>query len=692
MPDHPIAPRLCGPREAEATIARLFAVGGDRVTLAVHEDICFKEPLPVGIIHLKPNMASEPGAEGDAGAVEAIQAAIRHGFYEWDVPPISELIQSACQVMGEANNGSERKIHRALLSVVSVAARVGLIHPRFDAEALALMPLRTPTTIVLDTSAILHGGLDFAVRFLYPAARLKVPAIAHMEIHNETDRYFKQRRGGKKINKVTTLYSHVGSQGGQRALLRMELLTDAEIERSALFSDPLRYAFQVDKDSDLRDLNIAVPMRSYCDRLILETARQHQSQVSVGHPVVVMTSDQGLARMALAEGIQPIFFTAPGKDDCDGGALPGVCFHPFSGKLYGVPLTSLLWELAVTFGSARLSAESGAYVDIQAMGQELSWQPFHSRDDLLWLVETPVAAGVGVGIGVGGSDGDPALIAPPAGAGASAIGGVETGNPEELDSGGSYRFKVEGLFSLVVDLARTGKMTSGDARSSAGAPEGEWRNYTGFLVTGGFIEADAETIRPLEPLRRLADALVRRDFRLTAELLLQVPSFRAFSDAILGSKPLAEEQAKRLAGRAYGNYRTLHELAGLGLTIPGEGTYATQTDPDSGLFLTMALACYRALAGSDLLVSTGRWLEALVRDHGVHPLVARQRLAEAIEAGLLTVVPQGASPDRRFERHRFWEIDVVDGKPRLSEVRLYRGTFLFPDKASVDLRLDKRQP
>lgn len=131
------------------------------------------------------------------------------------------------------------KLKRGLDGVFSAACRVGLIHPVFDSDTLAAMPFRRPTTVVTDTSAIVQGGLDFVVRFLYPMARVKVPAIAHMELLNACDNYLSLRRG--KLAKPAPgriVLEHALSQGGQRALLRLELQTDTEIERGRLGADP----------------------------------------------------------------------------------------------------------------------------------------------------------------------------------------------------------------------------------------------------------------------------------------------------------------------------------------------------------------------------------------------------------------------------------------------------------------------
>ena len=119
--------------------------------------------------------------------------------------------------------------------------------------AIEQMPFRRSTTVVADTSGVLQGALDFVARYLHPAARVKVPAIAQMEIANQADRFLRIRRARKAKGHVRELMEHLTSQGGQRALLRLELHSDTEVERTYLLGDPLRSAFGKDSDPDLRD-------------------------------------------------------------------------------------------------------------------------------------------------------------------------------------------------------------------------------------------------------------------------------------------------------------------------------------------------------------------------------------------------------------------------------------------------------
>ena len=177
---------------------------------------------------------------------------------------------------------------------------------------LSRMPFRRTVSVVADTSAVLQGGIDFVALHLTPAARITIPAVVHMEILNLIDRYFSQRRAGKPSAQM--LLDHVASQGGQRVLLRLE--RDHQLERSRLGADPLRGIIQPDSDAEDKSLGLQRVQRSFADRLVLETAIQRRDRVEPNHPVMLMTADQGQARMALAEGIEPIFFDADGARTC----------------------------------------------------------------------------------------------------------------------------------------------------------------------------------------------------------------------------------------------------------------------------------------------------------------------------------------------------------------------------------------
>ena len=79
------------------------------------------------------------------------------------------------------------------------------------------MPFRGSTTVVADTSGVLQGALDFVVRHLHPATRIKVPSIVQMELVNATHRFFNLRRSESRRSfkrRAAELLEHLKSQGG----------------------------------------------------------------------------------------------------------------------------------------------------------------------------------------------------------------------------------------------------------------------------------------------------------------------------------------------------------------------------------------------------------------------------------------------------------------------------------------------
>ena len=110
---------------------------------------------------------------------------------------------------------------------------------------------------------------------------------------------------------------------------------------------------------------------------------------------MLMTSDQGLARMALTEGIEPIFFNSNAVSHLLGTTLSGVTFRPFAAgdaRLLSSSVADVLWECAVAFGSARLTDDdTEAAFEVTSMGGDAVWSPYHSREDLLWTRTCPAS-------------------------------------------------------------------------------------------------------------------------------------------------------------------------------------------------------------------------------------------------------------------------------------------------------------
>ncbi len=693
---------LGSPKEGStlSSLAGLFATAPDhRLALAIQEDTsCQHAWIPIGSVTLRPG----PNEEGDEPS-SALETALRFGFFEWEYPQHDELLATAHAVIDGASAaprqpaaGKDDPVRRALEHLACVAARVGLVSPNLDAKLMSGLPFRRPTTLVMDTSAILQGGLDFAVRFLCPAARIRVPAVVHMEFLSQTDNYFKIRRGAGG-GRARALLARVCGVGGQRALIRVELSNDVEIERATVGADPLRGIVRIDEEE--KNLHLEHVQRSFADRLIFETAREHQARCSPGHRVMLMTADEGLCRMTIGEGMGAFLVRAPKPEALSGAVLTGTNFRPFGPELHAVPLPSLLWELAGTFGAVRLASADQAF-EVRAIGNDLPWQPYHTLEDLLWVSLGPLAPPVAPASTA-------AHVAPPSEPARAASGGPKAkaasasksrGRRLDADVGlevrdrtGAYKFSVKRMIRLISALAAAKTLSTVQALSTLEIEkESGLTDYRGFLVKGGFVEASTHELRATGSLVDLWAAWSKLDVPSIRELLERVPSLKSFFDHLKAHRHSTAKAGLPVTDRALATYIALAEVCQVGLSIPDDGVYATDAVPTVAEFAAAAWSAYSALARGEDFVSTGAWLEALARDHAVHPVAARALLEDAFRKKLLDRFVEGSTPDTRYEKHSFWMLTGRPGAPDVEQIKLYHGDFLMPERASVSLRLVKK--
>ena len=638
--------------------------------LLVQEQRAFKdgEWLLLGTISVPSTPKSDDLNETPASATP----------FEWTIPN-EQSVESDLAALLEVAEGHNdyAKIERVLDQIATIGFRAGLLHPVFDPDAIEEMVTGPATSVVADTSGVLQGALDFVVRYLYPAARVKIPAIAHMELANLTDRFLsirrnnerKARRGDGNLLRTDELIEHLMSQGGQRVLLRLELQADAEIERTYLLGDPLRSAFRPDREGTVSDLNLSVPIRAYADRLILEAARHHQAQSQPGHAVRLLTSDHGLGKMAMAEGIRPLYFKSVMSSDFFGLRLSSHTYHPFNGDVQGVTLTQVLWELATAFGAARLQWEDGRHVTISTMDHGAAWSPFQSLDDLLWFSSADAA-----------DDGASPQVRT---AGDTPSATSRLGVPPQ-------RMNVDRLLRLICTLADNQVLDFAQAVSTLGVRHnrgaGEYRR---FLVSAGLMDVEGDRWVALPALQVLSSELRNENAAAFREALLLAPSFTAFHARVTRSAPGSAISLADLS-RGAATYRRLGEMALICASV-GQDLYATLARPAPDAFARIAVRRFKELDTGDGLVAAGRWLEALIRHDGIHPEVARQALEQASEAGLLRRSTEGSTTQTAHDDHVVHVLRTdSDGMPISMAVHLYRGDYLTPGKASVSLRIEER--
>ncbi|MCI4319778.1 MAG: hypothetical protein L3K23_06580 [Thermoplasmata archaeon] len=706
--------RLSTHPEVNALIGSVFSApaspldslfeGGVSLDLAVRDDVAFGQSkwLELGKVSIHAS-----GVASDENSAQPLSRAALMGSFEWAIPTLTSVtdqlealttLDSAAPAAG-GRRASDPAVTRHKLEEVAKwiacsAVRSGLIHPVFDAGLIEDLPFIAPTTIVCDTSAVAHGALNFAARFLPPHARFRVPAIVSMELIAQTDNYLSARRGGAltQLQRIGALGHHAISQAGLRCLTRLALQPDVEVDRPRLGADPLRGIAEQSPDTEDKLLGIHQLVKSFADRLILETAIQQREKQTSDCKIGLLTSDQGLARAALAEGVQPFFFDSAASKKAFGTTVLGTCFAPLvdpqsDARLYAVPLTEVLWELAVSFGSVRLQQSTPTKsLEVTAIGHSLSWQPFHSRNDLMWVrTEGSTEAGAAPRGKRGLARAQTILDLP------SAKVKAAPRVPPSSSRGllGSYRFSPSAMVMLIDTMADRNRLEDSEAMQLLGIANYQgYLDYRNFLISGEMAAAQGNGLAPLAALRNLRIAIRQQDFDAAEALFRQVPSFARFLSELKTGSPTDPGSLKLVRPAAVSSYLPLADAAACVLFVPGEGIYATPLKPDARRFAAMGLAAFNDLRKGEELVRTGQWLEELGRA-GLHPLRTRSLLEQSWRDKLLVRSFEGSTPETRFKGHNVHAFSTVQGRARLEELSLYDGLFLMPGRASVSLRLGK---
>lgn len=677
---------------AAAVLVDLFAAcanpGGEHLRLEVHEDKCFRPDawVSVGTVSLHPE---SPAASSDAeDGTTLLERAFRYGFFDWQLPNekcLASKLTAALAIEDGARIRARtvKDIDRVTRGLAHAAIRCGLAHPAFDAMTFSKMPFRRTVGIVMDTTAVLQGGLDFAARHLTPAAGLEVPAIVQMEILNFVDRYFSQRRREKPSS--TMLVDHMLSQAGQRALIRVG--SAHRVERPRLGAEPLRGIVQPDSDAEDKSLGLQNIQRSFADRLILETAVQRRNDAAPDHPVMLMTADQGLARMSLAEGIEPIFFDTNAASALLGSTLSGVTFTPFATdgpRAYPVSLGAILWELAVTFGSARLiGIDSEHSFEAVAISKGCSWQPYHSRDDLLWTKAVPTSAAA--------KPSPPKIkVAPDSTESDSARAATSTimPAPRSRTLSGAYGFSPGSMIDLMMALNSASLTDAAGMEAAYVNKRVSYGQYWRFLCAGGFAVRTGAGLEKTDHLSSLIRSMIDGAFDEMRTLLSLVPSFKRFLTNVEAGSPLTQGDSK-ISATAFRSYCALAEMCCAGVRFVDEGIYHTPENPVPEDFSGPALEAYDAVRRGEDYALTGAWLDEMTKRFGIHPVRARQRLAEAHQGGYIRRYVEGSTPETRYANRNIHVLGFDGEIPKVRNFNLYHGDFLMPGRAAVSIRLSK---
>ena len=176
-------PALISRRDAPEAIATVLSnatgLTDSQLRLEVQEDKCFPGSwLAIGRIAIHPEPVDAHPQQVEPATLVA--RALRHGFFEWEIPEKETLLHQVVAFFESSSkpltDRQKHKVDEAIKEVGHIAIRCGIAYPALDPLAISTMPYSRPVSVVVDTSAIVQGGLDFVARHLAPQARIKVPA------------------------------------------------------------------------------------------------------------------------------------------------------------------------------------------------------------------------------------------------------------------------------------------------------------------------------------------------------------------------------------------------------------------------------------------------------------------------------------------------------------------------------------
>jgi hypothetical protein len=252
---------------------------------------------------------------------------------------------------------------------------------------------------------------------------------------------------------------------------------------------------------------------------------------------------------------------------------------------------------------------------------------------------------------------------------------------------GWYTLKVQVLIDLIERLDDQRELSDKDVLSLIGtqAKSGA-EEYRRFLKSGGLLAQSDKTWTVTHELQELAVAFRQLDLDSARTILLRVPSVSRFLDG-LANTAVGKTWDPTTINRGVQGYTTLGEILLAGAPIPKEGFYPTPSTPSVQEFANVAIEAFKLLDRGDGLISTGAWLETLIRDRGLHPERSRSLLSEASAAGLLQRSTEGSTTDVRHDDHQISVLRLKEGRPVIERVHLYRGDYLISGKSSSSLRI-----
>lgn len=239
--------------------------------------------------------------------------------------------------------------------------RTGIFRPILAPEVIddiIKISKQDAVVIIPDTNSFSNGTLHWLLKVLGETQVWLFPVVVSLTQVQQHDERLKKIVAEKKENNLRTAIR-------SRVLVNssLGLLERFRDKYQLLEIDPqlLRYVRPSGKASSDPDEGDVLE-----DRLLIEAIHTIFGSTRSRTEKRVLTSDILLARILHTEGLPTIYLQRP---DIGDGPIPCLYYEPIAKAFFGSPLRNLIWDLAHSFGTIRLSDKA----DTEVLRLEAYW-------------------------------------------------------------------------------------------------------------------------------------------------------------------------------------------------------------------------------------------------------------------------------------------------------------------------------
>ena len=256
--------------------------------------------------------------------------------------------------------------------------RTGIFRPILAPEVIDdIIKISKQDAVVMipDTNSLSNGTLHWLLKVLGDTQVWLFPIVVSLTQVQQHDERLKKIVDEKKENNLRTAIR-------SRSLVNssLGLLERFRDKYQLLEMDPqlLRYVRPSGKASSDPDEGDVLE-----DRLLIEAIHTIFGSTRSRTEKRVVTSDILLARILHTEGLPTVYLQRP---DIGDGPIPCLYYEPIAKAFFGSPLRNLIWDLAHSFGTIRLSDKT----DTELLRLEAYWP---GKTPHQWINESLKVAG-----------------------------------------------------------------------------------------------------------------------------------------------------------------------------------------------------------------------------------------------------------------------------------------------------------